>query len=327
MAALIGLLPLVLVEVALRWIEPPAVIGLDLRPAAWDRLPPLFTPDANGKFRQTSPDRLNFFYSQRFADPKPAATRRIFVIGGSTVAGRPWAVETSLSADLQLRLESIAGSDSRADGQKIAGKDPKRFEVINVGGVSHGITRLAPIVDEVLNYQPDAIVLYTGHNEFLEDQAYRPIREASPARRQLSRWASRLAIVRAIQRQTAGGQQRRTAGGQNHPSPETNAKPAGADEATLDPNPNTFLDQSDGWQRYRRDSKTTRRVLEQFRLSLDQVVRRVQIAGVPLWLYLPASDAVRTPPLKSLPPPGNTADDQREIESLQYVAADERIAR
>ena len=54
--------------------------------------------------------------------------------------------------------------------------------MINCGGVSYASYRLGPILDEVLGYEPDLIMLYTGHNEFLEARTYpRLIEPAGPA--------------------------------------------------------------------------------------------------------------------------------------------------
>ena len=44
--------------------------------------------------------------------------------------------------------------------------------MVNCGGISYASYRLVPILEEVLGYEPDLIILYTGHNEFLEDRTF-----------------------------------------------------------------------------------------------------------------------------------------------------------
>lgn len=44
----------------------------------------------------------------------------------------------------------------------------KKIEIINAGGLSYGTNRLLLVFEEVLEYKPDLIILYSGHNEFEE---------------------------------------------------------------------------------------------------------------------------------------------------------------
>ena len=112
------------------------------------------------------PDRETFFRPESFAAHKGAREFRIFCLGGSTVQGRPYAIETSFTTWLELSLQAAAPD--------------RQWEVVNCGGVSYASYRLAPILSEILNYQPDLIIVYTGHNEFLEERTYGAIK-ARPA--------------------------------------------------------------------------------------------------------------------------------------------------
>ena len=47
------------------------------------------------------------------------------------------------------------------------------WQVVNCGGVSYASYRLTPILEEVLTYQPDLMIVCTGHNEFLEARSSR----------------------------------------------------------------------------------------------------------------------------------------------------------
>ena len=124
---------------------------------------PLFVLNEDGTRYEIPPSRRTFFRRESFAAKKGDNEFRIFCLGGSTVQGRPFAIETSFTTWLEINLQAA---------------DPKRdWEVVNCGGVSYASYRLVPILKEVLGHQPDLIILYTGHNEFLEDRTYRHIKQ------------------------------------------------------------------------------------------------------------------------------------------------------
>ena len=117
----------------------------------------LFEKDATAEFFQTATNRTNYFVRDRFPVVKTEGTFRIFCLGGSTVQGRPYAIETAFPKWLQLSLE--------------VRQPDRKWEVINCGGISYASYRLVPILRECLeHYEPDLIVLCTGQNEFLEDR-------------------------------------------------------------------------------------------------------------------------------------------------------------
>ena len=106
--------------------------------------------------RPCRPLRWFGFRPDGFARENGPKEFRIFCLGGSTVQGSPFAIETAFSTWLELSLQAA---------------EPKRqWDVVNCGGVSYASYRLVPILEEVLGYEPDLIILYTGHNEFLEDR-------------------------------------------------------------------------------------------------------------------------------------------------------------
>ena len=129
-------------------------------------LRPLFKLDQSKTQFEIASNRFPLFCPDGFSAVKSKDEFRIFCVGGSTVQGRPFAIETSFPTWLELRLKAIDPS--------------KDWNAINCGGVSYASYRLAPIVEEIVNYQPDLIVLYTGHNEFLEDRTYADVKTTSP---------------------------------------------------------------------------------------------------------------------------------------------------
>ena len=91
-----------------------------------------------------------------------------YCLGGSTVQGRPYAIETSFTTWLELNLRTA---------------DPRyQWEVVNCGGVSYASYRLVPILRELLAYEPDLFIICTGHNEFLEDRTYASVKARSGVR-------------------------------------------------------------------------------------------------------------------------------------------------
>ncbi len=271
LAILISLAPLIAAEIILRQTQSPIIDSVD--PDPWvdlHQLQPLFTLNQKSNRWEIPESRSNFFCSDSFPATKSEKTRRIFVLGGSTVQGRPYATETAFSTWLRLLLES---SDSQS-----------HYEVINCGGVSYASYRVAKILDEVLEHQPDAIVLYTGHNEFLEDREYAEVREVNGLRKHLITLARHSHLARWLNHQLASLQ-----------SPARTPTP----NAVMPEEVQARLDQKNGLERYRRDPHWVSRVEEHFSATLEEMISKVRQAEIPLVLCVPASDLLATPPFKT----------------------------
>lgn len=94
----------------------------------------------------------------RFRVHKPAGTLRVFCLGGSASAGWPHPPDEIYSAYLQQALERAF---------------PDRgVEVLNVSAHAYAAYRVRLIFERVLDFEPDALVLYSGNNEFLELRSY-----------------------------------------------------------------------------------------------------------------------------------------------------------
>lgn len=291
-AVLLGLVPLAVLEGSARLLAPPAVDAVDVDPVVdLSQLRPLFVHDAETDRWRIPPERMNFFRPASFPADKAPSTRRVFVLGGSTVQGRPYATETSFSTWLQLRLEAA---------------DPEtKFEVINCGGVSYAAYRVAEILREVLGHQPDAIVLYTGHNEFLEDRTYAHVRSLGPWGRWASRASSHLHSVRWLKHKLA-----------QSPS----------DRTRLPQEVDARLDHVAGLERYHRDPQWRRGVEQHFDLALRRMVAMTRAAGVPLVLCVPACDLVGTPPFKTELDPELSPDQRRAFGRAWGAVRDTALA-
>ncbi|MCK7467772.1 MAG: hypothetical protein MZU91_06400 [Desulfosudis oleivorans] len=94
------------------------------------------------------------FPAHEFPAAKGPNTKRIFIVGGSTALGFPYQGEYGLAELLRSALPIVAGGRS--------------YEVINAAAFGYNSSRVAAVALEVLDYQPDALIVMTGHNEFLE---------------------------------------------------------------------------------------------------------------------------------------------------------------
>ena len=103
------------------------------------------------KLRITRASKRPFFRSQSFTARKEEGTLRIAAVGGSSV--------NFLHSELRILAEvALRAKPGRW----------RRAEVLNAGGLTYGTHRLVPVLAEVLELEPDLVLLYTGHNEFEE---------------------------------------------------------------------------------------------------------------------------------------------------------------
>jgi tetratricopeptide (TPR) repeat protein len=87
-----------------------------------------------------------------FLKEKPENGYRIFVLGGSTAAGFPYGNNLMFPRVLWRRLQDTFPE--------------KRIEVVNTAMSAVNSYTMLDFVDEILEYEPDLILIYMGHNEF-----------------------------------------------------------------------------------------------------------------------------------------------------------------
>jgi len=87
-----------------------------------------------------------------FLKHKPANGFRIFVMGSSTIYGYPYDRNLMATRILKRRLQ-----DTFPD---------KTIEVVNKAITAINSITLKDYIGEIVNYEPDAILFYAGHNEF-----------------------------------------------------------------------------------------------------------------------------------------------------------------
>lgn len=252
---------------------------------------PLLVPTsgADGKtMLMTAPNKKDYFNRQSFPQEKAPNTYRIFCLGGSTTYGRPYDDTTSFSGWLR---ELLPAADKN-----------KNWEVINAGGISYASYRVAQLMEELIRYQPDLFIIYTGHNEFLEERTYRKIKEIPPLVR------STVSLLTHTRTWTAMNSALKSL----HVFPDVNDENRYKLSAEVD----TILDQSIGPKRYTRNDQQKANILEHYRLSLQRMVSLARSAGAKVIFVKPASNLKDCSPFKSQHTPGMTAAALQRSETL-----------
>jgi len=231
---------------------------------------PLFvegTGDAGDRIWQTADNKRRFFNHQSFAATKMEGTRRVFCLGGSTTYGRPYSDATSFCGWLRAFLP---GATRGAP-----------WEVINAGGISYASYRAAALAQELAVHQPDYFIVYTGHNEFLEERTYSELRDRNPVLKRMDSLLRSTRIDAALRGVL-----------KNHPDP---AQPV------LQAEVSAVLDGSIGPSAYERDDALRDRVLEHYRVNLERIIRIARRAGAEPLLVVPASNLRACSPFRSTP--------------------------
>ncbi len=239
----------------------------------------------------TAENRLSFFNRQSFLRDKPPDGYRIFCLGGSTTYGRPYDDRTSFAGFLRAFLPEMDPS--------------RRWEVVNAGGVSYASYRIEVLTRELAEYEPDLFVIYTGHNEFLEDRTYSSLAHTpEPVRRLigLASWSRTFSLMQGIVRRTPEPQPRETL-------------PAEVD---------AILDRAVGPGAYHRDDRWREQVIAHFRVTLQRIVDVASEAGAEIVFVVPASNLRDCTPFKSEYRDGLTAAELREF-LANFLAAQEAL--
>jgi tetratricopeptide (TPR) repeat protein len=182
---------------------------------------------------------------------------RLVVQGGSSAAGFPYGYSASLAGMLEQRLRM---------------EFPEReVEVVTTAMSAVNTYALLDFADEIIAIEPDAILIYAGHNEFLGILGVGSALSSSQ-----SPWLTRLilglrrfALYRSLERALA---------------PDAEApRPGARDEGTL-------MARIAAEKRIPIDSRLFERGVEQFRVNLETLLGRYREAGVPVFIGTLASN-------------------------------------
>lgn len=141
-------------------------LELTLKAVGFGKVTPLFIENpAAPHYLLPKPDVVQRYFSSDalapnvtiepnfFLKDKPQGALRLVVQGGSTAAGFPYGLSTSIAGMLDYRLKQSF---------------PERHvEVINTALSAVNSYTLLDFAEEIIVQQPDAILIYAGHNEYL----------------------------------------------------------------------------------------------------------------------------------------------------------------
>ena len=194
---------------------------------------------------------------------------RLVVQGGSSAAGFPYGYGASPAAMLEQRLRR---------------ENPgRRIEVISTAMSAVNSYALWDFSDEIIALEPDAVLIYAGHNEFLGilgvGSAYTSSR--SPALTRLIMRLRNLQLYRVFERLFSPG------GGQAVSGDEGQG--------------GTLMARIAAERRIPLDSDLYRRGVEQFTSNLDLILRRYRSVGIPVYIATLVSNEADQPPFISAP--------------------------
>ncbi|MDB5106252.1 MAG: hypothetical protein JWP91_3941 [Fibrobacteres bacterium] len=247
----------------------------------------------------TNPVKLTHFNSQSFPVQKEKGTFRIFSVGGSTAYGHPWRDPVSFSGWLR---ELLPQADSS-----------RKWEVINAGGISYASYREAGLIAELSKYQPDLFLVYSGHNEFLEERTYRStagipviVRELSSLMDHTRTYSAlrRLMIRPAAEREASSGQAAGKKGAAFNMAGEVD----------------DVLAKTIGPTSYTRDDTLRNDILEHYRASLERMAKLAHAAGAEVIFLTTPGNEKDCAPFKSEPTPGLGVGDIARIETWKRAA-------
>lgn len=261
-----------------------------LRLVGFGQSVPLFIENpANPNYLVTRPDLMTRYFP--FSENRPAVTMeadfllknkpengfRVFVQGGSTAAGFPYGLGASLAGTLEHRLRQSMPT--------------KHVEVVNTAMSAVNSHTLLDIADDIIEQQPDMVLIYAGHNEFLgilgASSNFATTQSYFLTRIMLSlkNWR----IYQLFQWLYASLQ-------------EPNA-PSSAAMAQENPRSNrtTMMAKVAAGQSIEFNSSVYQAGLHQFKSNISKLLTKYKDAGIPVFISSIASNYKDQPPFKSLP--------------------------
>jgi len=283
-----------LVAVCLFFLTCEGILALcGVRPQAYTEDPfmgfssvmPLFERQNRGgkPYLVTRKNKLRWFNKQEFPKKKGKNAYRIFCLGGSTTYGRPYMDNLSFSAWLRELLK--------------AADDSREWEVINAGGISYASYRVAALMEELNDYDPDLYIVYCGHNEFLERRTYGDILDRPQFLIDLTATLGHTRTFTAMRRTYLWAVSELS-------KPDNKSK----GRAMLSAEVNAILDKSAGPELYHRDDKFAGQVNEHFRRNLERMIKIARSGGAKIVFVTPACNLRDFSPFKSQNRDGLTAE-------------------
>ena len=151
---------------------------------------------------------------------------------------------------------------------------------------------------ELIRYQPDLFVIYTGHNEFLEERSYPELAKMSPLLIKSAATAGRLRTFALLRRLIAKPSQTQS---------KRYQMPGEVDE---------ILNHTVGPSSYHRDDVARDQVIKHFEFNLSRMVQLARSSGAKVLIVSPASNLKDCSPFKSQHREGLSNDQKRQFGSL-----------
>lgn len=261
------------------------VIELLLRLSGFGKTTPLFIPNpAHPEYLLARPDVMTRYFpfsknppqvtmeADFFLAQKPEKSIRIFVQGGSTAAGFPYGLGASLSGTLEQRLRQSWPQH--------------QVELINTAMSAVNSHTLLDFADEIIAQQPDMILIYAGHNEFLGIMG-----ASSNFSKASSYWLTRLLLSAKDLRLLQAFQWAYS---------KVFEQPVHKNSSANDPNTSTMMAKVAANQSIALNSDVYDAGLAQFSNNLSALLAKYQQAGIPVFISNIASNEKDQPPFKSL---------------------------
>lgn len=262
----VAFLGLALIEGTLRLVWSPPISTEDPF-VGFSAIHPLFT--VKDGVATTSDARQRYFNKESFPVEKGKNTFRVFSFGESTTYGHPFDGRTAYSRWLQDLLKAACPE--------------KNVEVINAGGISYASYRIVHLVEESLKYRPDLVIIYVGHNEFLERRSYSGLFKQGQTLISLRSYLENLRIYKALDSVISpiigeAKSAKTKSGKATNPNSKNSGKTLLNDETTA------ILDKSAGLNLYYRDENFEKGVVKHFEYNLNKMVALCKTSGVPVIL-------------------------------------------
>ncbi|HEX2093949.1 MAG TPA: tetratricopeptide repeat protein [Longimicrobiaceae bacterium] len=245
------------------------LLELALRLGSYGGSYPLFVTSPHPEYLVPNPEVARRYFRDRTLTPLPhldafrarrgPATFRIVFQGESSAAGFPY---------------RHGGAPSRMLAQRLQATFPDRdIEVVNTALTAINSYTLLDLADEIIAQRPDAVLIYTGHNEYYGVFGVGSTRSAGRRRPLIRAYLalSRLRIFQLLDHAIAAG------------SGALKRRDTGAA-------PGTVMELLAGEQRIPLGSGLYREGLEQFRANLGELLSRYSTRGIPVFIGTVASN-------------------------------------
>jgi tetratricopeptide (TPR) repeat protein len=220
---------------------------------------------------ETANNKRGLFNYQAFPRHKGDNSYRIFCMGGSTTYGRPYSDPVSFCGWLRAYLKAAAPA--------------RNWEVVNAGAVSFASYRVARLMNELTQYDPDLFIVYTGQNEFLERRSYGTL-QTLPA------WLINLDA-------TLSGTRTYSAMRYLIDALRPDSLPKAQQRSTLTEEVDEILNHTAGPESYRRDNTLKQQIVTHFRLNLRRMIKIAHNADSDILFVQPAINIKDMSPFKS----------------------------